>query len=215
MRTLDPITLSRAGIFALAAILYVGTIAHGFVYDDEIAIQRQEVVRANRVAQVFTTPYHAGTGGPAGTGLYRPLTTLTFAAEHALLGPSPAHFHAVNVLLHGAVSVLVLELALAVGLSVGGALAGAALFAVQPVHVEAVAGIAGRAEILAALCALLALVAFVRGRDARGAPTVAGLAMTALAYLAALGSKEVAIALPAIALAWEGLFRGRTHRPAR
>src|SRR5512145_2593261 len=71
MRAPGPITLSRACVFALAVIPYAGTIAHGFVYDDEIAIQRQEIVRAGRVTEVFTTPYHAGTGGPGGTGLYR------------------------------------------------------------------------------------------------------------------------------------------------
>ena len=45
----------------------------------------------------------------------------------------------------------------------------ALLFAVHPIHTEAVTGIVGRAELLAALGVLVALLAFARRLEAAGA----------------------------------------------
>ena len=83
------------------------------------------------------------------------------------------------------------------------ALVAGLLFAVHPVHVEAVANIVGRAELMAALFALLAVYAAL-GRDSVG--------WSAAALVAGLLSKENAAVVPGLIL-W-GWMLGLT-RPSR
>ncbi len=82
--------------------------------------------------------------------LWRPLTTLTFALDHALHGLEPFGYHLVNV-----VAARGRERARAEGVRrrsrrAADALAAALLFATHPIHTEAVASVVGRAELLAA-----------------------------------------------------------------
>ena len=72
------------------------------------------------------------------------LTTLSYTVNYALGGLDPFGFHLANVLLHATVCILVLLLGLRLGLPLPAASVAAALFAVMPVHVEAVANVAGR-----------------------------------------------------------------------
>ena len=89
-----------------------------------------------------TTVYYPG-------ALYRPVTMLTYMANHQV-STDPFGFHLVNVLLHALVTLAVLALARELLGSLLAATVAAALFAVHPVHTEAVSNIVGRAELLAA-----------------------------------------------------------------
>ena len=188
-------------LVALAAAPYASSLGHGFVHDDHMVVVDNPLVVEERFLGAFVRPYHTGPG-PA-TGLYRPLTTGTLALNHALGGLSPGGYHALNVLLHAAVSLAVFALALAGGVSTAAAALAAALFAVHPVHVEAVAYVSGRADLLAALFFVLALVAWARG-------THAGSLTAGAAFLLALLSKESAVTFPLVVLAWEALERTRS-----
>ena len=83
--------------------------------------------------------------------LYRPITIISFAMNHALGGNAPAGYRAVNILLHGLASVLLLWLGLRLGLREAEAGAVALLFAVHPIHTEAVNAVVGRADLLVAV----------------------------------------------------------------
>ena len=79
-----------------------------------------------------------------------------------MAGENPTLYHAVNVVGHGLVSLLVvLVLAHLVTLPI--AFAAGLLFAVHPVHVEAVSNVVGGAEVLAAGFFMLALLLHLRG----------------------------------------------------
>lgn len=179
----------------LAGAAYAITLKGTYVYDD-VAFIRDDA-RLHDVRQwgrFWTEPYHTGVDI-----LYRPLTSLSFAIQWWLHGERPLAFHLVNVLLHMGVSVLVASLGQKLGGWTVGLLAGA-LFAVHPVHVEAVAGLVGRAELLCALGVLGALRLWLHR------PLRIGRAMgiVALFVLAAL-SKEQGMLLPLIlaaALPW-------------
>ena len=71
------------------------------------------------------------------TSFYRPGMHIFFIAVRGLFGVEPWAFHLVNVLLHAACSVLVVLIARA--WMKDGAIVTGLLFAVHPVHVEAVA----------------------------------------------------------------------------
>ncbi|ERE66165.1 transmembrane and TPR repeat-containing protein 1 [Cricetulus griseus] len=79
---------------------------------------------------------------------------------------NPFYFHAVNVILHCLVTlVLMYTCDKTVFKNRGLAFVTALLFAVHPVHTEAVAGIVGRADVLACLLFLLAFLSYHRSLD--------------------------------------------------
>eukprot|EP00062_Callorhinchus_milii_P013450 gi/632961534/ref/XP_007896809.1/ PREDICTED: transmembrane and TPR repeat-containing protein 1 isoform X1 [Callorhinchus milii] len=81
---------------------------------------------------------------------------------------TPLHFHVVNVLLHCAVTSLLLYTCdKAVFGDCHLAFLTALLFSVHPVHTEAVTGIVGRADVLACLFFLLAFLSYIRSVDSR------------------------------------------------
>ncbi|NWX83830.1 TMTC1 protein, partial [Nothoprocta pentlandii] len=83
-----------------------------------------------------------------------------------LAGMNPFYFHAVNVILHCLVTlVLMYTCDKAVFKDCRLAFVTALLFAVHPIHTEAVTGIVGRADVLACLLFLLAFLSYNRSVD--------------------------------------------------
>jgi 4-amino-4-deoxy-L-arabinose transferase-like glycosyltransferase len=102
-------------------------------------------------------------------GSYRPLCVLSFRLNHWACGFRPWGYHAVNVLLHCLATGLVYKTGRVVAPS-RSSVAGVAalLFAVHPVHTEAVAGIVGRADVLSSIFFLLSFLTYtlhVRSRE--------------------------------------------------
>lgn len=139
-------------------------------------------------------------------GLYRPLATFSFAADWALYNGQSWGFHLTNGLLHGVASVLVFAVLLLL-VPTAPAAAGALVFAVHPVHVEAVAGIVGRADIMGAILSLAAIIAWAKWETR---PVLLALA-TFLLFGLALGAKESSVMLPALLLLFDAV-RGRLRR---
>lgn len=202
---------------ALAASLT--SLGNGFVYDDVPVIQEDQ-----RIHSLRGLPALAGApllSREHRSNAYRPATTVMFALDWALGGGRPFAFHATNVALNLVVVALVLALASRV-LRPAGALVAALWFAVQPVHVEAVANAVGLAELLAAAGYLGALVAYLADGEAADAVRVSRarrgwLALAALACAAvAYGAKEHALTLPAMLLladVWQARAAGQRVLP--
>ena len=110
-------------------------------------------------------------------------------------------FHAVNIALYVAVCVLVFALAKRF-LPAWAAWITAALFAVHPVHVEAVANVVGQAELIVAVALISATILYVRDRQP-GSLQLRTVAIIAVLYPIACFSKEHGIVLPAILVAAE------------
>jgi len=184
-----------------AILLHLPTWNHEFVFDDRaIIVQNPLVQDVRRLPRLLISPYWA-TLRPS-QGLYRPLTSLSFALNRALAGGlDPRGFHLVNVLLHGLATLLVTLLALDLLPGRRGAACAGLLFAAHPIHVEAVAGVVGRAEILAA-CGVLGMI--LCHRRAQTAPLHeawrwrAGSWSAGLLGMAAKESAAVAIVLCAL-----------------
>lgn len=179
-------------IVLLALLAYANTLTAGFTFDDTwVVVNNTRVHSLDAVGEIFATPYW---GQSERGGLYRPVTLVTFALNHAVHGLEPFGYHLVNVLLQAAVSVMAFLLARRLWSSILPAVAVGAWFALHPIHTEAVAGVVGRAELLAALgvfgSLLLGWRAYDRGGDGRVA--VATLLVAVLLALALL-SKEIAL----------------------
>lgn len=169
-----------------ALLLYLRGIAYPFVdWDDN--------------QYVFANALLTGAQGPAWKALlttyvmgnYHPITMLSYAVEVWLAGMDPLVMHTTQVVLH-AVNTGLLSLVL---LRLTGhrtaAIAGAILFAVNPMHVENVAWISARKDLLMLLFGLLGTLAWLRFREV-GSPrwAVAAWLLLALACL----SKAMAVA---------------------
>lgn len=175
------------------ALAWATAVPCGYTLDDLTLVQRDPRVLELRWGALFTTPlWPIGGGG----GLYRPLLLLSFALEQRLHG-SVHLMHLTNVLLHLGVCLL-LRPVLSTLLDPRGTAAAALLFAVHPLHVEAVTGLVGRAELLALLGGLLAWRCLL---PVPGPPSWPRAGLGGLAFLGALLCKESALTLiPVIAL---------------
>jgi hypothetical protein len=179
-------------LLAIAASL-IGVI-NGFTYDDRYVIELNPFARSlHQWWLVFAKSYWPRDWGGDG---YRPLTVLAFKFESAIGRGSPLPFHIASILLYAVVAVLVLALAKRL-LPLWAAFVVAALFAVHPVHVEAVANIVGQSELLVAITVLSATMLYVRDRQ-RGELQPRTAILVALLYVIACFSKEHGIVLPAI-----------------
>ncbi|MFL5384301.1 MAG: hypothetical protein ACJ8GN_17400 [Longimicrobiaceae bacterium] len=198
-----PHVLVPVAVALVALAVYANALRNGYALDDEFIVQRNPVVHGfGRLHALLLGSYW-----PNSAELYRPVTLLSFAADWALTGGSVAWMHGVNVALHAAATALMAALVWRLGGGAWAAAAAGALFAVHPVHVEAVANLVGRAEILATVLVLLACHLFLGGRPG-GPLRIAGIA---LLYLLALGAKEIAVSLPALLLVVDAV-RSRAER---
>jgi hypothetical protein len=122
--------------------------------------------------------------------------------ERVVFGTNPLPYHLLGLVLHAAASVLAWRVLQRLGFGAA-ALGAGLLFAVHPIHAEAVLAAYGQADLLVGLFVLGALeryVAFAR-TGARGA-----LATSYGLFLLGLGCKETAAVLPALAVLTRGLL---------
>jgi tetratricopeptide (TPR) repeat protein len=175
---------------ALAALLvYALALRNGFAFDDVVLIPNDARVTGAQIGALLTKPYWSD----AGLGLYRPLTSLTFALDWTAGSGSTAWFHLSNMIWHALASVGAFLL-LAKFFRPAAALAGSMLFALHPVHVEAVANIVGRGELIAATFFFAACLVWTSRDLSRTARTL----LTLVCYMCAMLAKESAVVLPAI-----------------
>jgi tetratricopeptide (TPR) repeat protein len=195
------IPLSRAAqlgvLLAVTFFAYGNSLFNSFTMDDELYIFRNPQVTHPSLHNIF----HAN----AASNVYRPLTFATLAANFAVSGDHPFAYHLINLLLHAAVVVALFFLLekLLEGIAGAEAIAFSAslLFAVHPIHTEAVTSIIGRSELLAAGLLLLAWLLHLRDRPI----------FSALCFVLALLSKESAIVFLPMALAAD--FARRNWKP--
>jgi len=197
----------RARWWLLAAVLTLLVVASSgigirnrFAYDDVYVIQKNSALHpVHGWWRLFAQSYWPLAYGADG---YRPVTMLAFATEWALGGGAAWVFHATNIGLYILTTLFVFWLA-GLLLPLGAAWLVGALFAVHPVHVEAVANLVGQSELWVALFILPAIGLYIRRRlSGRWLSIADGAAVCAL-YAAGLFAKEHAIVLPALIIAVE------------
>ena len=175
---------------AVAMLVYGNSLLNQFTFDDYTYILNNPTVTHLSVRGLFE-PAKAD----ANHRFFRPATFASYELNWALAGARPFGYHLLNALLHVAV-IWLLYLVLRTLLESApraSTIAGVAalLFAVHPIHTEAVASIVGRSELLAAGFLLAAWLLHLHDRP------LLSLACFSLALL----SKESAVAFVPLALA--------------
>ncbi|MCX5859400.1 MAG: tetratricopeptide repeat protein [Proteobacteria bacterium] len=184
------------GIVVLAAVLvYLNSLQGGFIFDDVHLIAENRVIKSFRnIPQIL--------GFTGGAPLQRPVRHLSYMIDYQFTGLNPIGYHISNILFHVLTCLLVFFLALRLlgRERLFPAFVAALIFAVHPVHTDAVSYISGRRDILSTLFFLLGFVLFVRYRT-QG--RLGFLLSAYLTYLLACFSKEMAITLPVIFLLYD------------
>jgi len=154
-----PWWLPPIAIVALAVVAHGRAVSAGFIWDDDAYVTENRTLDSlDGLRRIWLEP--------KATPQYYPLVHTSYWLEHRLWGPAPAGYHAVNVLLHAASSLLLWRLL--VFLAVPVPWLGAAVFAVHPLGVESVAWVTERKNTLSLVFALLAALAWLRYRFGPG-----------------------------------------------
>ena len=191
-------------IVALSLIVYASTLGYPFVWDDFNFIKNNpHVHEPNSFAAYLTRPELLSSASEYNDKIYRPLRSWVFAKLYQTVGADPFFYHMLSVALHASTCMMLfLWLARWTG---DDSLAGltSALFAVHPIHTEAVSWISSMADPLSTLLlfTMLWLLAF---------PKPFWSLVLGLLFPLALLAKEMSITAPFLAL----LCMKRNHKNA-
>jgi hypothetical protein len=180
-------------------IAYSNSFSAGLIFDNNpIILQdpRIRTVNSENLHQIWRGEYWYTL---LGNGLYRPITTLSYLFNYAVLGNQdrPAGYHLVNLALHAINASLLYLLGLAIfGRRVSPALMVALIWALHPVLTESVTNVVGRADLLAGLGMLSALLCYRCG----------WYPAAAIACTVGMFSKESAIIIPLVVIAYDLCF---------
>lgn len=207
-------------LFLLPFALYWRSTDYGYVLDDQIVITDNDYTKEgfNGLWKILTTESMQGYFGEqknlVAGNRYRPLSIMTFAVEHefsateytnnegeTMMTPSPWLTHFNNILFYALTILLIFRV-------VGGilprknrhwwlglAFLSALIYALHPVHVEAVANVKGRDEILTMLLSLGTLYFALRYAAKPGA---GWLAASGITFFLAILAKENAVTFLAV-----------------
>jgi len=178
-------------ILLLAAGVNLNLLANGFVYDDGAQILNNPYLRSPRyLGQIFSGNVWSFMGPQGVSNYYRPLMHTLNMATFAVFGLRPWGFHLVSLLLHLGCCLMVYGIGRKLFDDRVG-FWGALLFAVLPIHTEAIAWVAANADLAFTLLVLSSFYLFMEGRDV----------WAAALFLPALLTKETSIMLlPILAL---------------
>ena len=211
-------------LFVLVFAVASPGLRNEFIFDDESRITENYDLR--KLANLRTRLIYPYAKGPA---LYRndparPLVYLTYTLNYAIGELDPFGYHVFDVFCHLLVALSVFGVIKRISLrhtqsrpatEIAGA--AAALFAIHPVNISAVLYSYSRSMTLFSLFVVLALYAHIRFERTMGLRA----AVVSLLFVLALASRQTAIVLPTVILAYdviveaEGTWRSVWDSPSR
>ncbi|MGA2370690.1 MAG: tetratricopeptide repeat protein [Candidatus Korobacteraceae bacterium] len=183
-------------LVAATVAVYWPVHTHSFVPDDDYFI----IVDNMHIHQGLGLPTVKWAFTAMNMVNWVPVTWLSHAADYQIFGLNPAGHHDMNVVFHCLSAVLLFwMLQRATGFA-GRSVMVAALFALHPMNVEAVAWVAERKTMLSMIFLVLALAAY-RWYACR--PGIGRYSVVALLYWLGLMAKSQVIMLPFLLLLWD------------
>ncbi|HVN64285.1 MAG TPA: hypothetical protein VMT58_06590, partial [Candidatus Binataceae bacterium] len=153
-----------AAILATTAAVYARSLGNEFVYDDHFWIDNPHLGNWSFLWQSFSNNlfWFHNSGHSSAILYYRPVQTAWFLLCYHLFGRNPALWHAASIGLHLIVSFLVYRVASSLASDQVTGLIAAALFALLPIHAEAVIWVAAASYPLSAALELAAFDFYLR-----------------------------------------------------
>lgn len=183
-------------ILAVSLLVYAPSLYGYFLSDDfnvvTILSSDRNSVDWQNVLSDFYTVYR----GDLSYSYYRPMVTLSGGIDISLWGINPVGPHLTNMLLNAFNGLLVYGIATMRPIaSPGVGLTAGLLFALHPLHPEAVYWLVGRTELIMAFFALLAILLYLAFFGLKQPLLYLG---SLLAFILALASKETAVIVPIV-----------------
>jgi tetratricopeptide (TPR) repeat protein len=190
-------------IIAACFAVYANAWPNVLVLDDKLFENPERFQALSNIPRYFAENAWATEG--FSTNLYRPLLLTSITLDANVHGTWAAGYHLTNIglhavavlLLYGLLRFLLISADFPVRIATLSALLGALIYAVHPMHTEAVNSIFNRSDILVAIFGLGGIWWLLENFEAH---TVSAWAGFAIAYLLALLCKESAAILPALAV---------------
>ncbi|MEK6759130.1 MAG: tetratricopeptide repeat protein [Deltaproteobacteria bacterium] len=222
---INPYSVACAFIpVVLAFLVYYGSLANGFVYDDNEQVLRNPwITSIGYLDDIFLSDSFGFFKETFQKVSYRPIMFVVYMAEYAMFGISPWGWHLTNVLLHGINGMMVfLVISRLLAMREDGAglsspavylapLVGAAVFVTLPVNAEVVSWVGCVPELSYTLFLLVAFYLYTLAWQ--GQRSTLPHVLSAVFFFLALLSKETAIIFPVMVFLYdlardryEGLF---------
>ncbi|XP_030069609.1 protein O-mannosyl-transferase TMTC3 isoform X2 [Microcaecilia unicolor] len=152
-------------IVIVVVACYWNSLSCGFVFDDVSAIlDNKDLHPSTPLVNLFQNDFW---GTPMSEERshksYRPLTVLTFRLNYLFSELNAVFYHLLNLILHSLVCVVFLKVC-KLFLDSESSLVASLLFAVHPIHTEAVTGVVGRAELLSSIFFLAAFLSYTKSK---------------------------------------------------
>ena len=205
-----PVPRTRPWLAALALcgvtlLAYSNSFTAGFAFDNKGLLLQDPRIREatwQNIGLIFSKTYW---WPYAESGLYRPVTTLTYLFNYSILGNAgqPAGYHWINFLLHAGNVLLVYVLARRLLRTFWPAVSAAALWAVHPVLTESVTNMVGRADLLAGMAVLGGFWMYLKSTEAHGWRRLAWLGGLMSVTMAGVLSKESAVSILGVMVLYE------------
>ncbi|MGB8473713.1 MAG: tetratricopeptide repeat protein [Candidatus Acidiferrum sp.] len=204
-----------SALLLLVAASYFNSLQNGFTWDDQQQIVMnpglgpETPLRRLLFSDVWA--FSPMQGAAAGNAIYyRPLQMATYRATVALAGLDPAAFHFLSILCMGVSTILCLFLFWMLTRRLSVAFAAAALFAVHPIHTEAVDWAAAIGDIGCTVFLLAAFMLFLlatkpvfqQNPQPRLRPNLSIWALSVLSFAIAILWKETAAIFPLLVAAY-------------
>jgi tetratricopeptide (TPR) repeat protein len=197
------LALAAASSAALAFLMYLPSLSHGFVlFDDHKYIYQNPYLNqpfSNYLTWSFESFYFSN---------WHPFTWLLFKLEHMAWGINPVGYHLVSIVLHSANSALVTIMSAGIFRLMGNgirdkavmaALITGAVFAIHPIHVESVSWASESKDLLYSIFWLLGILFYLS--YARSAyKSSRSFLLCSLMFAFSLLSKPMAVTFPAVLL---------------
>lgn len=187
--------------------IYANSLQNEFVFDDEsVVVNNTSIQSLSNIPKYFTADegFHKVIGR-----YYRPVVSTTYAIDYAIWGLKPFGFHLTNILIHLISSLLLFALLKFMfknykfGLT--GAFIGSLLYAVHPIHTEAVAWVSGRTDSLVTLFFFASFLFYIKYSD--DLKSQKNLNWALAFYALGLLSKEMIITMPVFILLYDFIFK--------
>ncbi|MBE9536143.1 MAG: tetratricopeptide repeat protein [Proteobacteria bacterium] len=179
--------------------VFLNSFGGGFTYDDYDLIVNNKSIRYWHFWDLWEI-----------TG--RSTRTLSLMLDYSLFGESKNGYIIQNIFWHLFSSILLYLLSLKLLDNKTASFFTALIFALHPIHVEAVANIANRKEALCMTFSILSLLLYIKFLKGGGNYNYLYLFTSILAFYLALNSKQIALALPLCAAAYEYLYIEKEKR---
>ncbi|XP_072511622.1 protein O-mannosyl-transferase TMTC3 [Notamacropus eugenii] len=191
-------------IVSVVIACYWNSLFCGFVFDDVSAIlDNKDLHPSTPLKNLFHNDFW---GTPMSEERshksYRPLTVLTFRLNYLYSELKPVSYHLLNLIFHAVVSVVFLKVC-KLFLDSRGSIIASLMFAVHPIHTEAVTGVVGRAELLSSIFFLTAFLSYTKSKGPNNTIVWTPIALTVILVAIATLCKEQGVTVVGICCVYE------------